>query len=156
LTTVLGWRWVVSSFLRRMCLTASERLSYSILNFYQFWLACPIGSAVAAAGYFILPSENIRRAGPRAALDYWGAALATSGMILLTFVISSGGVYGWGKVRCWTRRRCQNTEIIVMPTGICYSLAHLGHRSHRGIRFCRDKGGESVSACTSVSVKSMW
>jgi hypothetical protein len=31
-------------------------------------------------------------------LDYYGAALATSGFILLTFVLSSGGVYGWGKV----------------------------------------------------------
>lgn len=31
-------------------------------------------------------------------MDFLGTALGTGGLILLTFVLSSGGVYGWGKV----------------------------------------------------------
>lgn len=63
----------------------------------QFWLTAPIGAFVAIIAYFFLPNPKVQFDGPKPALDFVGAAIGTSGLILLTFVLSSGGVYGWGK-----------------------------------------------------------
>ncbi|CDZ97541.1 Predicted transporter (major facilitator superfamily) [Phaffia rhodozyma] len=72
LTDALGWRWI-------------------------FWLTAPIGAVVSVIAYLFLPDTKNTIDGPKPALDFIGAGVATSGLILLTFVLSSGGVYGWGK-----------------------------------------------------------
>ncbi|KAL7409673.1 major facilitator superfamily domain-containing protein [Mrakia frigida] len=66
LTTVLGWRWV-------------------------FWLTCPIGVIVAGMGAWLIPNPKIVHIGPKPSMDFLGTALGTGGLILLTFVLSSGG-----------------------------------------------------------------
>lgn len=79
---------------------STDPCQISLLSF-QFWLTCPIGMLVAGLGAWVLPNPKINHNGPKPALDFLGTALGTGGLILLTFVLSSGGVYGWGKViRC--------------------------------------------------------
>lgn len=71
LSDTLGWAWV-------------------------FRIAAPLGFVVAGLGYFVLPTDK-QIEGPKPALDFLGAGLGTSAMIILTFCLSSGGVVGWGK-----------------------------------------------------------
>lgn len=47
---------------------------------------------------WLLPKGKTVHDGPKPSMDFLGAGLGTAGLILLTFVLSSGGVYGWGKV----------------------------------------------------------
>ena len=71
LTSTLGWRWL-------------------------FYLSVLLTAPIAIIGWFILPHD--RPCGSeKPQLDLLGAALSTSGLILLSFVLSSGGEYGWNK-----------------------------------------------------------
>ncbi|RDH36459.1 MFS general substrate transporter [Aspergillus welwitschiae] len=47
-------------------------------------------------GFFVLPKDR-KEGGARPRLDYMGAALSTAGLVLLSFVLSSGGVQGWNR-----------------------------------------------------------
>ena len=57
----------------------------------------PIGVFVLGLGWWVLPKDKISHDGPKPSMDFLGAGLGTAGIILLTFVLSSGGTYGWGK-----------------------------------------------------------
>lgn len=71
LTSTLGWRYI-------------------------FYVATAITGTIGFLGWFCLPDDRIEgHARPK--LDFIGAGLSTAGLILLSFVLSSGGEYGWGK-----------------------------------------------------------
>lgn len=63
---------------------------------YLFYLSVIITSAIPIVGWFILPSDRIHGQ-EKPKLDFVGVGLSTSGLILLSFVLSSGGEYGWSK-----------------------------------------------------------
>jgi MFS family permease len=70
LTSSLGWRFI-------------------------FFIIIIITGGLCALGMIVLPKDPpIDK--QRAKMDYLGAILSTAGLILLQFVLSSGGVYGWG------------------------------------------------------------
>lgn len=61
---------------------------------YIFYLIVLIPGSLCALGGIVLPKDRTETlARPR--MDYLGAILSTVGLILLQFVLSSGGVYGW-------------------------------------------------------------
>jgi MFS family permease len=63
---------------------------------YVFRIAVTITGTLAILGWVFLPKDRLEgHAKPR--LDFLGAALSTGGLILLSFVLSSGGLYGWSK-----------------------------------------------------------
>ncbi|KAJ5279852.1 permease of the major facilitator superfamily [Penicillium angulare] len=62
---------------------------------YIFYLITIITGSLGILGLIVLPKDH--DAGKdRGRMDYLGAILSTVGLILLQFVLSSGGVYGWG------------------------------------------------------------
>jgi len=63
---------------------------------YLFYLSVIITGAIPIVGWFILPSDRIH-GHEKPKLDFVGVGLSTSGLILLSFVLSSGGEYGWSK-----------------------------------------------------------
>lgn len=71
-------------------------LSSSLGWKYIFRLVVIVTALLAVTGWFVLPKDRLEGT-TRARLDYAGAALSTAGLILLSFVLSSGGVYGWSK-----------------------------------------------------------
>ncbi|KAH8766100.1 major facilitator superfamily transporter [Diaporthe sp. PMI_573] len=63
---------------------------------YIFYFAVVFTGVIGLLGIFVLPRD--RKEGlARPKLDFVGAGLSTAGLILLSFVLSSGGEYGWGK-----------------------------------------------------------
>ncbi|GAT31192.1 MFS transporter [Aspergillus luchuensis] len=46
--------------------------------------------------FFVLPKDR-KEDGTRPRLDYMGAALSTARLVLLSFVLSSGGAQGWNR-----------------------------------------------------------
>lgn len=63
---------------------------------YIFYLSVVFTGAIGLLGTFCLPRDRMEgQARPK--LDFAGAGLSTAGLILLSFVLSSGGEYGWGK-----------------------------------------------------------
>lgn len=63
---------------------------------YIFYVALTVTGSLGVLGWFSLPKD--RKEGlARPKLDFVGAGLSTSGLVLLSFVLSSGGEYGWGK-----------------------------------------------------------
>ncbi|POS80623.1 major facilitator superfamily transporter [Diaporthe helianthi] len=63
---------------------------------YIFYLAVVFTGVIGILGAFVLPRDRMEgHARPK--LDFVGAGLSTAGLILLSFVLSSGGEYGWGK-----------------------------------------------------------
>ncbi|KAJ3526132.1 hypothetical protein NM208_g11336 [Fusarium decemcellulare] len=63
---------------------------------YVFYISMCVTSALGILGWFVLPKDRVDgHARPK--LDFAGAGLSTTGLILLSFVLSSGGEYGWGK-----------------------------------------------------------
>jgi len=70
LTTSLGWRYI-------------------------FYIIVILTGSICTLGLIVLPSDRSVK-GERPKMDYYGAVLSTVGLILLQFVLSSGGVYGWG------------------------------------------------------------
>ncbi|KAJ6131245.1 permease of the major facilitator superfamily [Penicillium sp. IBT 18751x] len=71
LTTSLGWRYI-------------------------YYIIVIMTGALCTLGLIVLPSDRAPK-GERPRMDYCGAILSTVGLILLQFVLSSGGVYGWDK-----------------------------------------------------------
>ncbi|KAF2140110.1 uncharacterized protein K452DRAFT_327555 [Aplosporella prunicola CBS 121167] len=63
---------------------------------YIFYVAMAVTSALGLIGLVFLPKDR-KEGTTRPKLDFIGAGLSTGGLILLSFVLSSGGVYGWGK-----------------------------------------------------------
>lgn len=63
---------------------------------YIFYIAVVITGAISALGWVCLPKDRIEGQ-QRPKLDFVGAGLSTGGLILLSYVLSSGGEYGWGK-----------------------------------------------------------
>ena len=69
LTTSLGWRYI-------------------------FYIIVILTGSLCTLGLIVLPSDrSVKDVRPK--MDYIGAVLSTIGLILLQFVLSSGGVYGW-------------------------------------------------------------
>ncbi|KAK6074612.1 MFS transporter [Seiridium cupressi] len=63
---------------------------------YIFYIPLVVTGTVGIFGWFCLPKDRLEgQARPK--LDFAGAGLSTAGLILLSFVLSSGGDYGWGK-----------------------------------------------------------
>lgn len=63
---------------------------------YVFYVSMCVTSVLGILGWFCLPKDRVDgQARPK--LDFAGAGLSTAGLILLSFVLSSGGEYGWGK-----------------------------------------------------------
>lgn len=71
-------------------------LSSSLGWKYIFRLVVIVTALLGIIGWLVLPKDRLEGQA-RAKLDYAGAAMSTAGLILLSFVLSSGGVYGWGK-----------------------------------------------------------
>lgn len=63
---------------------------------YLFYLSVIITGTIPIVGWFILPKDRVR-GHEKPKLDFAGVGLSTSGLILLSFVLSSGGEYGWSK-----------------------------------------------------------
>lgn len=63
---------------------------------YIFRIAVGVTAPLGLIGCFYLPKDR-REGSAKPSLDFLGAALSTSGLILLSFVLSSGGEYGWNK-----------------------------------------------------------
>lgn len=63
---------------------------------YIFRLVVILTGLLSIIGWFTLPKDRLQGEA-RATLDYAGASMSTAGLILLSFVLSSGGLYGWGK-----------------------------------------------------------
>lgn len=63
---------------------------------YIFYVAVAITGALGIVGWFSLPKDRMEGLA-RPKLDFVGAGLSTGGLVLLSFVLSSGGEYGWGK-----------------------------------------------------------
>lgn len=65
---------------------------------YLFRVSVALTGTLTILGFMILPKDRkdgSEKQKPR--LDYIGAALSTGGLIILSFVLSGGGVYGWNK-----------------------------------------------------------
>jgi predicted MFS family arabinose efflux permease len=71
LTTSLGWRYI-------------------------YYIIVILTGSLCTLGLIVLPSDRAPKS-ERPKMDYYGAVLSTVGLILLQFVLSSGGVYGWDK-----------------------------------------------------------
>ncbi|KAF6833043.1 MFS transporter [Colletotrichum plurivorum] len=63
---------------------------------YIFYLPAAVTGGLGILGWVFLPNDRIEGTS-RPKLDFVGAGLSTTGLILLSFVLSSGGEYGWGK-----------------------------------------------------------
>ncbi|KAF6805117.1 MFS transporter [Colletotrichum musicola] len=63
---------------------------------YIFYLPAAVTGGLGILGWVFLPKDRIEGTS-RPKLDFVGAGLSTTGLILLSFVLSSGGEYGWGK-----------------------------------------------------------
>ncbi|KAF7591891.1 hypothetical protein BBP40_000938 [Aspergillus hancockii] len=62
---------------------------------YIFYLIVIITGFLGTLGAIVLPKDQLAgKQKPK--MDYLGALLSTAGLILLQFVLSSGGDYGWG------------------------------------------------------------
>ena len=61
---------------------------------YIFYLIVIITGFLGILGLVVLPRDR-ETDKERPKMDYFGAVLSTAGLILLQFVLSSGGVYGW-------------------------------------------------------------
>ncbi|THU90808.1 MFS general substrate transporter [Dendrothele bispora CBS 962.96] len=64
---------------------------------YIFYLNAPIICVLAISGWFSFPKEREDRMGRKPSLDFPGAALGTSGIVLMTFALSQSEVSGWNK-----------------------------------------------------------
>ncbi|KPM44220.1 hypothetical protein AK830_g2358 [Neonectria ditissima] len=63
---------------------------------YVFYVSTCVTGLLGILGWFVLPKDRVDGQ-TRPKLDFAGAGLSTAGLILLSFVLSSGGEYGWGK-----------------------------------------------------------
>ncbi|CAJ2504079.1 Uu.00g114730.m01.CDS01 [Anthostomella pinea] len=63
---------------------------------YVFYFSTIVTGVLGIIGWITLPRDRVDKTN-RPKLDFIGAGLSTGGLILLSFVLSSGGVYGWGK-----------------------------------------------------------
>ncbi|TEY58622.1 hypothetical protein BOTCAL_0205g00040 [Botryotinia calthae] len=63
---------------------------------YLFYVSAALTGSLGVLGQFILPKDRLEGQ-EKPSLDLLGAGLSTGGLILLSFVLSSGGVYGWSK-----------------------------------------------------------
>ncbi|THU88060.1 MFS general substrate transporter [Dendrothele bispora CBS 962.96] len=64
---------------------------------YIFYVNAPIICVLAISGWISFPKEREDRMGRKPSLDFPGAALGTSGMVLMTFALSQSEVSGWNK-----------------------------------------------------------
>jgi MFS family permease len=76
---------------------------------YIFWLSVIVTGVLGIVGWIILPADR-RKGLERPKLDFTGAALSTGGLILLSFVLSSGGL--WRHAFTIAVRRFANSLII--------------------------------------------
>ncbi|THX43992.1 hypothetical protein D6D10_00791 [Aureobasidium pullulans] len=63
---------------------------------YIFRIAVAVTGPLGIMGWILLPKDR-KEGNARPKLDFVGAGLSTGGLILLSFVLSSGGEYGWNK-----------------------------------------------------------
>ncbi|KAK1993235.1 major facilitator superfamily transporter [Colletotrichum falcatum] len=63
---------------------------------YMFYIPTAVSGALGVIGWIFLPKDRLE-GNSKPKLDFVGAGLSTTGLILLSFVLSSGGEYGWGK-----------------------------------------------------------
>lgn len=61
---------------------------------YIFYLIVIITGALGILGFIVLPAD-VPSKQKHERMDYIGAEISTAGLILLQFVLSSGGTYGW-------------------------------------------------------------
>ncbi|KAE9389495.1 MFS general substrate transporter [Gymnopus androsaceus JB14] len=64
---------------------------------YIFYLNSPLIGILAVSGYFSFPKDKVNTTGQKPSLDFVGAALGTSGIVLMTFALSQSEVSGWNK-----------------------------------------------------------
>ncbi|KAK7471207.1 hypothetical protein VKT23_002616 [Stygiomarasmius scandens] len=66
---------------------------------YVFYVNAPVIFVLAVSGWFSFPngSENGTKEGGRPSLDFLGAALGTSGVVLMAFALSQSEISGWNK-----------------------------------------------------------
>lgn len=63
---------------------------------YIFYIIVIITGSLGILGAIVLPKDVFSEK-HKVKMDYIGALLSTAGLILLQFVLSGGGVYGWGQ-----------------------------------------------------------
>ncbi|KAI0596146.1 major facilitator superfamily transporter [Biscogniauxia sp. FL1348] len=63
---------------------------------YIFYVSVIVTSMLGSLGWFCLSKDRFEGLS-KPKLDFAGAGLSTAGLILLSFVLSSGGEYGWSK-----------------------------------------------------------
>lgn len=64
---------------------------------YIFRIAVAVTIPLGLIGCFYLPKDQCEEGSAKPSLDFLGAGLSTSALVLLSFVLSSGGEYGWNK-----------------------------------------------------------
>lgn len=62
---------------------------------YIYYFIVIITGSLCILGAFVLPKDIMPKEKPR--MDFLGASMSTAGLILLQFVLSSGGPYGWSQ-----------------------------------------------------------
>jgi len=67
---------------------------------WNFFVNVPVGIAVVAVGYYLLP-KHIGEEGKRVSLDLPGAALATGGLMALVYGLSRAPAEGWDSSKVW-------------------------------------------------------
>lgn len=63
---------------------------------YIFYIIVIVTGSLCILGAIVLP-KDVYYEKKKVKMDYIGALLSTAGLILLQFVLSGGGVYGWGQ-----------------------------------------------------------
>ena len=64
-----------------------------------FWILAILAASVTISGYFIIPVPTIQSSSTtsvKAAVDWIGGTLITTGLLALMFALTEGNVVGWG------------------------------------------------------------
>lgn len=110
---------------------------------YVFYISAPFGFATAALGWAVIP-KDLEPERPRPALDFIGSFLGCAAMVLLVFVLSSGGECESSPanfiVKCLSAHhsRCRRR----VEQGLHYCPARSQRCHSRSLCVCRMEGQE--------------
>ena len=99
-------------------------LSSSLGWRYIFRLSVIVSGLLAILAVVVLPQSS-GKDNDKKKLDYFGASLSTCGLILLSFVVSGGGVYGWGSPMI--------IVLLIVSIGLLLGFVYWEHRASNPI-----------------------
>lgn len=86
---------------------------------YIFRLSVIASGLLAILAIIVLPANSTKNKS-QGKMDYFGASLSTAGLILLAFVLSGGGIYGWGKP--WI------IVLLILAVGLLLAFVFVEHK----------------------------